>query len=135
MTTVTMRRMFGVEPSALWNAFTDPGAVAAWFWPERFETAVELDVHTGGRWRVSSEPQGMAASGEYLAVEEERRLTFGWRWDGESEETVVAVTLTPAASGGTELEVEHTGFADSESALEHEAGWNDCLDRLELRLG
>jgi len=44
----------------------------------------------------------MVVAGEYLAVEPPNRLVFTWKWDGETDETLVSVELTPN-DAGTEL--------------------------------
>lgn len=113
----------------VWQAFTDPAALAAWLWPERFATTAEVDLRVGGRYRIEGPGAGMAVAGEYVAVEAPRRLVFTWRWDGEPDETLVTVELTPTAAG-TELVLVHERFTDDAQRDEHAKGWSDCLDRL-----
>lgn len=113
----------------VWQAFTDPGALASWFWPERFATTAEVDLRVGGRYRIDGPGAGMSVAGEYVAVEPPRRLVFTWRWAGEPEETLVTVELTPAGAG-TDLVLVHERFADDAGRDEHAKGWSDCLDRL-----
>ena len=113
----------------VWHAFTDPTALASWLWPERFATTAEVDLRVGGRYRIEGPGAGMAVSGEYVAVEPPRRLVFTWRWEGEPEETLVTVELTPTGAT-TELVLVHERFADDARRDEHAQGWSDCLDRL-----
>ena len=129
MTDLTINRTLAFPVERVWGAMTDPAALAAWFWPQRFSPTAEVDLRVGGRYRIDGPAVGMAVSGEYVAVEPPRRLVFTWLWDGETEETLVTVDLT-ATETGTELSLRHERFADAEAAKSHAQGWDDCLDRL-----
>ncbi|MFF1632826.1 SRPBCC domain-containing protein [Leifsonia sp. NPDC058248] len=129
MTRIEISRTLAADRERVWRAFTEPNEFVSWFWPPRFQSTAELDARVGGSWRLVSEVAGMGLSGVFAAVDEPERLVFTWRWDGEDEETLVTVTLTPAA-GGTVLTVVHERFADDAEADSHLQGWSDCLDRL-----
>ncbi len=118
----------------VWWALTDPGALAAWFWPERFTTTVQVDLRVGGPYRIDGPGAGMAVAGEYTAVEPPHRLAFTWQWDGETDQTLVTVELTPS-DAGTELLIVHAGFATEADRDSNVQGWSDCLDRLPGWLG
>jgi uncharacterized protein YndB with AHSA1/START domain len=130
-TELTVRRMLPVPADRVWRALTEPTALAAWFWPERFETTAEVDLRTGGRYRIHGKP--MAVSGEYVEVDPVTRLAFTWRWDGEEHESLVSMTLSETGDGGTELVVVHERLPEGE-VEGHAQGWNDCLDRLPAEL-
>lgn len=113
----------------VWTAFTDPAALAAWFWPPRFETTVDVDLRVGGGFRIASDVADLAVSGTYLEVDAPGRLVHTWRWDGDDEETLVTMTFLEV-EGGTGITILHERFGDDESARQNEIGWNSCLDRL-----
>ncbi len=129
MSTLQISRALPAPPDRVWRAFTDPAALAAWFWPERFATTAETDVRVGGRYRIDGPGAGMAVSGEYVSVEPPNRLAFTWRWDGETEETLVTLELV-ATGDGTRLALTHERFSDDADRDNHAKGWSDCLDRL-----
>ncbi len=129
MSTLQISRALPAPPDRVWRAFTDPAALAAWFWPERFATTAETDVRVGGRYRIDGPGAGMAVSGEYVSVEPPNRLAFTWRWDGEPEETLVTLELV-ATGDGTRLALTHERFSDDADRDNHAKGWSDCLDRL-----
>ncbi len=124
-----LSRTLSFPVDRVWRALTDPVALAAWFWPERFATTAEIDLRVGGRYRIDGPGAGMAVAGEYTAVEPPHRLAFTWRWDGDSDETMVTVELTPSGTG-TDLVIVHSGFAAEVERDNHAKGWSDCLDRL-----
>jgi uncharacterized protein YndB with AHSA1/START domain len=128
-TELELSRTLAAPAEAVWRALTDPGALATWFWPERFGTKAEVDLRVGGRYRIDGPGAGMAAAGEYVAVDAPTRLVFTWRWDGEPDETLVTYTLT-SLGAATELVVRHERFADEDVRDRHAQGWSDCLDRL-----
>jgi uncharacterized protein YndB with AHSA1/START domain len=129
MSTLRLTRVLAAPPERVWRAFTDPAALAAWFWPQHFATTVETDLRVGGRYRIDGPGAGMAVSGEYVTVEAPSRLMFTWRWDGEVEETLVTLHLPPVGDG-TELTLTHERLSDDAARDNHIKGWSDCLDRL-----
>ncbi|GIJ45158.1 hypothetical protein Val02_20440 [Virgisporangium aliadipatigenens] len=129
MTELLITRDLAFPVERVWRAFTDPSALAAWFWPQRFAPTAEADVRVGGRYRIDGPAVGMAVSGEYRTVDPPRLLVFTWQWDGENESTLVTIALTPAQDG-TQLTLRHEAFDSEEARDEHDQGWRDCLDRL-----
>ena len=133
MASLTIERDFAADPERVWRALTDSRELAGWFWPPRLAAAVETDTREGGEYRIASEAGGMAVSGEYRSVDRPGVLVFTWRWDGEDDETLVTVELTPIAAG-THLRLTHDGFPSAEARDEHAQGWQDCLERLPAHL-
>jgi uncharacterized protein YndB with AHSA1/START domain len=128
-TALRVHRTLAFPTERVWRALTDPAALTAWFWPERLAPTAAVDLRVGGRYRIDGPAGGMAVAGEYVAVEPPRRLVFTWRWDGEPDETLVTVELTPG-DAGTELVIVHERFASDSDRDNHAKGWSDCLDRL-----
>jgi uncharacterized protein YndB with AHSA1/START domain len=133
-TELRLSRTLSFPVDRVWQALTDPVALAAWFWPERFATTAQVDLRVGGRYRIDGPGSGMAVAGEYTAVEPPHRLAFTWQWDGETDQTLVTVELTPS-DAGTELLIVHSRFATEADRDSHAQGWTDCLGRLPGWLG
>ena len=129
MSALRMTRVLAAPPERVWHAFTDPAALAAWFWPRRLAMTAEVAPRVDGRYRLAGQGPGMAIDGSYVAVEPPSRLAFTWRWQGEPEQTLVTLRLAPGDTG-TELTLIHDGFADDTARDDHVKGWSDCLDRL-----
>ena len=130
MTELRVERIIPATPERVWRAFTSAAELAAWMWPERWETVSEVDLRVGGRFRIASAVSGMAVVGEYLSLDEPHGLVQTWQWEGEPTETLVTITLD-AVPGGTALTIVHENFHTNEDSANHLQGWNDCLDRLE----
>lgn len=129
-------------PASVWRALTEPALLARWLMQNDLRPVV------GHRFTFRSQPMpgwdGVVHC-EVLEVEPEKVLAYSWR--GGSDEpgsparkldTVVRWTLTPTASGGTSLRLEHSGFtaADAFAFDAMGKGWRGKLAaRIEEALG
>jgi uncharacterized protein YndB with AHSA1/START domain len=124
----TVTRAVDAPPARAWRAIaTDE--LAAWFWPPRFATTAHVDLQVGGGLRIHSAPMAMGVTGEVVELVAGERLLVTWRWDGEDDETLVAIGVEPEGDGSL-VTVVHEGFPTPEAAEEHAQGWRDCLGRL-----
>lgn len=89
-------------PERVWRALTDPRALSRWLLPGDFAPRVgHRFTLRDGRARVR---------GEVIAAEENRRLSYTWRRDGDTAPSVVTWTLEPLAGGQkTRVRLTHTG--------------------------
>jgi uncharacterized protein YndB with AHSA1/START domain len=120
-------------PEKVWRALTEPALLAAWL--------MENDIRpvVGHRFTLRAQPMpgwdGVVHC-EVLEVEPHRRLRYSWRGGSDQLEgyggrldTTVTFTLTPTASGGTLLRLEHDGFTPKNAfAFENMGkGWRGKL--------
>jgi uncharacterized protein YndB with AHSA1/START domain len=130
-----LARHFKAPRQAVFRAWTDPQALAAWFGPEGVQTRnVEVDLRPGGAFSLEMhEADGVyPLSGVYRQVVPPERLVFSWVWGhGELEglETLVTIELRET-DGGTELTLTHEGLPSPTAREKHEGGWIGCLDCL-----
>ena len=144
-TALEIRRIFNAPREEVFQAWTDPQAVARWFGPKdgyRVE-AEELDLRVGGRYRFALQPpEGDAgyagdgavtrAGGVYTVVDPPRRLAFTFTWEeGGMDIGETSVTIDLYERGEmTELVLTHEGLPSEEARLAHGEGWNGSLERL-----
>lgn len=128
--TLQLKRHISADRPRVWRAWTDPAELVRWYWPASFEASYSVELRVGGRFRYASAAAGMAASGEFAAVDAPSRLVHTWRWDGEDVETLVTVEFLDGADGGTDVVVTHERFTDATECANHAQGWNDCMARL-----
>jgi uncharacterized protein YndB with AHSA1/START domain len=75
-------------------------------------------------------------SGHYTEIDPPNRLVFTWTWDNDDEDRQTLIELDfEEAEGATTVRLTHSSLRDQESVLNHEDGWNTCLDNLERALG
>jgi uncharacterized protein YndB with AHSA1/START domain len=121
-----LHRTLEAPVDRVWQALTDPAALTAWFWPERLAATVTAG---DGRYRIASSAAGMAVAGEYREVDPPHRLGFTWQWDGDPDQTLVTIELTPSGDE-TVLTLVHSGCSTDADRDNLFKGWSDCLDRL-----
>ena len=84
-----MRRTFQAERSRVFDAFTKPEALAAWWGPEGVTAPrVELDLRPGGAFAVDMHHEKGAVhylSGVYEEITPPERLVYSWAW-GQGED-------------------------------------------------
>ena len=102
-------------PKRIWRALTDPQELGGYGYGGRFE----VDIRAGGEYRVGATDQMLQAGapelmvdGEYLEVEEPRRLVQTWHALFDEQMTVEPPTrltyeLEPGKGGVTTLTLTH----------------------------
>jgi uncharacterized protein YndB with AHSA1/START domain len=128
--TVAYERTLTIDatPETVWEFLVDPEKARSWMGME-----LELDPQSGGIYRCDVIP-GHTARGEFVAVEQPRRLVFTWGWDGNEGvppgSSTIEIDLTPE-NGGTSLRFVHS-LPTAEAVASHSEGWNHYLPRLEV---
>jgi uncharacterized protein YndB with AHSA1/START domain len=121
----------------VWDAWTQPDQLAAWWGPRNWSTPpenVSLDLHPGGTMRVTSvsdEGAEMTTTGTLTEVVRPERLAFeeppedAWH-EGASS----VVTFTDLGDGRTEMVLRSTIRTTDEMIVHAEAGLREGVDRL-----
>lgn len=126
---ITLKAATSGSPAAAWAALTDPTLVVEWF------TEASPVGPVGSPYRLDF-GDGSVISGRIRALEPGHRLAYSWAWaDTEPvEETLVTWTIEPLPDGGTEVTLEHDGWAEAgsdETARNDHAGyWEGYLEDL-----
>ena len=117
------------RPEVAWAYLTEPARVGEWF------TAAS-PVGAVGEPYVLDFGDGSIVEGEIVALEPGRRFAHHWAWlDVEPRvETLVTWTVRPLDDGGTEIVLDHDGWAEAGAEVttrdDHEAYWSGYLDDL-----
>lgn len=123
-----IERRIAARPETVYPFLTDSEKWAQWQ-----GVAAEIEAQPGGRFEMTM-ADGRKASGEFVAVESDRRVTFTWGWAGSDDippgSTTVDIRLVPEG-GGTLLRLTHSDLPAGEEKL-HEMGWRFYLERLGL---
>jgi uncharacterized protein YndB with AHSA1/START domain len=130
---VSVAREIAIDasPETVWQFLVDPAKASRWM-----GTAASFDARPGGLYQVEVIP-GHIARGEFVELDEPRRLVYTWGWepgeDGPSTvppgSSTVEIELTPSGDG-TLLRITHRGLPTKESAESHGQGWDHYLGRL-----
>lgn len=131
-----IRRHYPVEPAKVWRAWTDPQALTRWFGPGEPGSVFEadLDVRTGGCYSIAFRtPDGEEhrVRGEYLDVDEPRRLVFSWAWQSTPDRVSRVTVELAARDGGCDLAFRHDRFFDDAARDGHRRGWTATFLKLD----
>jgi len=136
-------------PHDVYRAWLTPEILQRWLAPGLIECArAEVDERVGGRFRIWHTRSGQAAGGfdaELLELVPAERIVWRWGFVGPDREagprydSLLTVTLTEAADGGTRLTLDHERLdtlaeARPEVAEEVGNGWDAVLTQLPIAL-
>lgn len=121
------------------------------WWPRDYSVgssamaAVMIEPRAGGRFYERGEDGSETVWGEVLAYEPPRRLHVTWRingqWGLDEAASEIEVTFTPAAGGGTHVQLVHSHLerlrhADAlRASIGGDGGWSGLLARYSEALG
>jgi len=134
--TLVVRKIFRASAEFLFDAWTDPKRMAAWFHAQADWTTevVEADLRVGGAWKIvmhGAEGPTCLALGRYVEIDRPRRLAFTWHPNGERDyETLVTLSFRVLGPDSTELVLTQSGFREEKDRTEHQHGWDGCLTSL-----
>ncbi|MCD9025589.1 SRPBCC domain-containing protein [Cohnella silvisoli] len=138
---IIIERVYNVPREIVWEGWTRPEYVAAWWGPDRFSLPVcEIDLQKGGVYRFVSRGQDgleYPFTGVYLEVTKPERLVYTQIFDMEpfsSQEATVTVTFEKTEDGNTKFtsKMKFTTLEEFETAIASgmEAGAIESMDRL-----
>ncbi|MDT0444384.1 SRPBCC domain-containing protein [Streptomyces johnsoniae] len=121
-----LRRHYSTSIVDVWRACTEPDRVSRWL------VGPEGDLREGRRYVLPEH-----AHGEILRCDAPHTLTLSWIYEDYPADEL-ELRLSPAADGGTILEVEHTTVDEPAALAESLAlvgvGWENGTDHLEQYL-
>jgi uncharacterized protein YndB with AHSA1/START domain len=144
-TAVHITRELAAPRDEVFRTWTEPELFKRWFTPPgNASVAADLDVRTGGRYRITLErteliPGTSYIVGSYLAVDPPERLVFTFGWEepppveglGSLETLDSQVTVQFRDLGdATEISITHERLDSPELRTFHRWGWETTLDQL-----
>lgn len=141
--TLRLSRTFAASRERVFDAFTQPDAIRAWWGPEDYVAPeVHMDVRPGGRFRFRMQPlngdlAGTTMCGEYREVDRPARLSFTFSWEheegseaeeslGPGEEMLVTVDFVDKGTA-TEIVLVHERNPSLQARDEHGRGWTSSM--------
>jgi uncharacterized protein YndB with AHSA1/START domain len=142
---IVLSRVFDAPRDLVFDAWTDPEALAEWFGPKGFVTTThEIDVRVGGRWRFEMRgPDGTCFPNrmEYLEIKRPERLVIdhGSDVDNDPHRFRVTITFDAQSDGKTVVTLRqlHPSKAQRDATIGFgavELGYQ-TLDKLAAKLG
>ncbi|MEM6534869.1 MAG: SRPBCC domain-containing protein [Pseudomonadota bacterium] len=143
---VVAEALFKADAQRMFDAWTTPDDVRAWFGPGPDQMSeIEIDLRVGGRYRfVYALDNGVqdTLSGIYREIVSPNRLSYSWVHtrtfeDGRSEstaESVVTITFD-AQANGTFVRLVHEAIRSIDGREGVGNGWSGTFVRLAASLG
>ncbi len=133
---LTLTRVFQAPRARVFEAWTRPDLMAAWWGPQGYVTEhCEMDIRPGGSYRVSMRsPEGVIhwKRGLYREIIAPECIVFTFAWEGPDgqlgHETVVTAKFEDAGAG-TRLTLRQAVFETVQWRDSHRGGWTSCLER------
>ena len=133
---VEVSRVFDAPRDFVFDAFTRPELLRKWWAPEGLTPGdMVFEPRIGGACRFEMiEPGGSryTAVGTVATYDPGHAIAFTWAWllddGGKGPETLVSIVFTDDGDG-TRVTLTHSGFADAETAAQHERGWSTMFNR------
>jgi uncharacterized protein YndB with AHSA1/START domain len=130
MDDIVLEHVYPYSLEQVWEALTEPAALADWLMPGDFKPVV------GHRVCFHCDPRAEfdgVVDVEVLEADRPRRLSYTWKTGDMRRPTTVTYTLTALPGGQTKLRLEHTGFAADNGPTTHplfKQGWGHKLGDL-----
>ena len=134
-TETTVERTIAIDasPETVWQFLVDPEKTTAWW-----GLTASFDPRPGGAYRIEVIP-GHTASGEFVELDEPRRLVYTWGWEAGGGganpvppgSSTIEIELVPEGAG-TVLHFAHRALPSSDAADSHAKGWDHYLERLAI---
>lgn len=116
-----VERTFQSPTDIVWAALTRPEILSVWF-----TEGAEVDLRVGGRYA-----NGDGDAGQYVEVEEERRLVMTWESPKHATGTLVTIDIASVSPGESHLRVVHSGLKTEDDLAKQAEGWSWAVDSLE----
>lgn len=139
--TLVIKKMFAAPIEKVWQAWTDPHRIVAWYGPEGMTTEIHaMDVRVGGKYSLTmtSPKSSHPLKGTFLELDAPHKLVMTWQWqtggkgDVMGAETTVTVELKEV-DGKTEMTLTHI-LPNEESKESHNQGWSSSFNKLSAEL-
>ncbi len=135
---VTFKRKFKAPPQKVYEAWTDPEKLAAWWGPGPNDELMfaKMDVREGGSFaiRFKSPPDEHECRGVYKVVKPGQALEFTWYWHTTPErESYIRINLKPDGDE-TVMTFIHEQFYDQAACDGHTKGWTVAFEKLDAVL-
>jgi len=136
--TLVLSRVFDAPRETLFQAWTTPRQVAAWWGPLGYVTThCDMDIRPGGAFRVCMRsPEGVDhwKLGRYQDIVPPERIVFTFAWadacGAPGHQTLVTITFDDLGTR-TRLTLRQAVFESVEWRDSHHTGWSSCLDRFD----
>lgn len=133
---VKLEIKFDAPVETLYAAWYKPELLLQWFAPgEMILTQAMSSFSVGGKFRMvmqTPDYQQHLITGEYLQIEENKRLLFSWQVDEEQPVSRVTLTFARLNDSTSSLTLVHSELTDEAMQEHYQTHWIASLEKLSL---
>ena len=133
---VNISKTINAPIEKVFDAWLDPLMLTQFILPApgMAQPQVENDARQGGRFSIIMQvgDERIPHTGTYLTLERPHRLAFSWESPFSTDDSIVTLLFDAIDSSTTRLDLSHIKFVNEEARANHQGGWNNILDQLEL---
>ena len=131
-------RVFAAPRELVWSVWKDPEHLVRWHGPEGCALSeCAHDFRPGGKWRrtmTASPGHAHVIFGQFIEIDEPRRLSFTYTNEGDGFETIVTMDFVAQPDGTTRMLFRQTPFLNRPERDGHGRGWGSSFDLLDAYL-
>lgn len=132
--TVKLSKTIHAPIEKVFDAWLDPTMLAQFIlpMPGMPQPEVENDAREGGNFSIIMHvgDDKIPHTGSYVTINRPEKLVFSWYSPFSVDGSQVALLFKSIDDNKTQVELEHTKFADEGARSDHEGGWGNILDML-----
>jgi len=136
--TVNITKTINAPIEKVFDAWLDPAMLTQFILPAPGmpQPEVENDPRENGRFSIIMYvgDNKIPHSGTYLTINRPKQLVFSWESTFSVDGSQVALQFSTIDDNSTLVELTHTKFTDEESRTNHQGGWSNILDALDILL-
>jgi uncharacterized protein YndB with AHSA1/START domain len=129
-----VRRIVKATPTRVFNAWTNPEALMAWWGPKGVSCPdAEVDLNVGGKFRIANLlPDGslLWIHGLFEEINPPQKLVYSWISSDEQPAPERVIVRFKRVDEGTEIVIMHERIGNQAMVEAHRHGWEGCLDGL-----
>lgn len=133
--TVKLTKTIHAPIEKVFDAWLDPATLTRFIlpMPDMPQPEVENDAREGGNFSIIMQvgENRIPHTGSYLTINRPEKLVFSWQSPFSVDGSQVALLFKSIDDNKTQVELEHTKFADEGARSDHEGGWSNILDMLD----
>ena len=98
------------------------------------EPDIENDAREGGSFKIImyAGEDKLPHTGKYLEINRPNRLVFTWESHRSIDGSTVTIRFTKIDDEKTNISLSQVKFIDEEARSDHEVGWGNILDKLNV---
>ena len=128
-----IEKQLSVSPETVFDAWTTPSHMAAWYNPMGESEIPQHDLRVGGTYQIDMKGEGAVYvhQGKFVEIDRPHKLVFTWISDGTGQKETLVTLQFKANEKGTLLTLIHENFGDEEMVKSHTGGWTMILEKLD----